>query len=79
MRRTKFEATSNNDIFSSTFNSRQNINVQYKKFLKRFNGILHKCSKKLKITPNTKKDKEINELYKQQKSLKFKTDPKSKV
>ena len=72
-----YEATSNNEILSSIFDSKKSVNIQCKKFLKRFNGILHQCFKKIKITPNTKKEKEINELYKQQKNLKFKTDTNS--
>ena len=54
------------------------MNVQSKKFLKRFNGILHQCFKKIKITQNKKNEKEINKVNKQQKILKFKTDVKSK-
>ena len=72
-----YEATSNNEILSSIFDSKKSVNIQCKKFLKRFNGILHQCFKKIKITPNTKKEKEINELYKQQKNLKLKTDTNS--
>ena len=71
------EMTSNNCILSSIFDSKNNINIQTMKFLKRLNGMLHACFKKIKITPNSKEEKEISDLYKQQKILKFKTDVKS--
>lgn len=68
------EATSNNITLSSIFDDTKYVEIQSKKFLKRFKGILHQCFKKIKITPTTHK-----ELFNKQKVLKFKTDNQSKI
>ena len=72
------EITQNNTILSSIFDSTKDINIQSKKFLKRLNGILHQCFKKIRLTKENKKQNEINSLIKLQKVLKFKTDETSK-
>ena len=72
------ELTSNNKTLSSIFDSGKSVNIQAKKFLKRFKGMVHECFRKIKITPTSKKEKEIFELYKQQANLKFRTDEESK-
>ena len=73
------DLTSNNTTLSSIFETNKTVDIQAKKFLKRFKGILHDCFKKIRITPINKKEKEIHELYKQHAALKFKTDENSKT
>ena len=72
------EMTTNNTTLSSIFDSNKDINVQAKKFIKRLNGILHQCFKKIRITKENKKQNEIDSLINLQKILKFKTDETSK-
>ena len=73
------EATSNNTTLSSIFDNTKDIETQSKKFLKRLKGILHQCFKKIKITPTTKNEKDLEDLFNKQKVLKFKTDKQSKI
>ena len=73
------DLTSNNTTLSSIFETNKTVDIQAKKFLKRFKGILHDCFKKIRITPINKKEKEIHELYKQHAALKLKTDENSKT
>ena len=70
------EMTSNNTKLSSIFESNKDINKQTKQFIKKLDGVLHQCFKKIKIkgTPN----KEIDDLFAQQKQLKSKVDAESK-
>ena len=68
--------TSNNTKLSSIFESNKDINKQTKQFIKKLDGVLHHCFKKIKIkgTPN----KEFDDLFAQQKQLKSKVDAESK-
>ena len=69
--------TTDNTKLSDIFKSNEDVNKQTKKFVKTLNGIIHQCFKKVKIT-NTF-NKEIDELFKQQKVLKNKEDHESKM
>ena len=71
------ELTLNSNVLSSIFDTNKDVNVQTKKLLKRLNGILHECFRKIKITGASKKQTEIHDLYKQQEYLKFKTNSES--
>ena len=75
------DMTNNNTFLSSVFDDDKNVDVQGKRFLKRLNGILHKCFKKIRIKNSSKSKKqiEISNLIEQQKILKFKTDQTSKT
>ena len=53
------------------------VNTQTKHFLKLLTEIIHNCFKKTRIKDTC--NKVIEELFKQQKELKFKTDKESKV
>ena len=70
------ELTSNSTELSKIFDTNKKVGKQAKQFMKRLNGILHECFKKIKITENV--DKEEDVLYKKQKELKNKGDPESK-
>ena len=71
------ELTTNNTALSSIFETNNKVNIQAKKILKRFKGILHECFKKIRKKPVNKKNKKIHELYKQHAALKFKVDETS--
>ena len=70
------EVTSNTDILSSIFDNDKDLNVCTKKFLKRLNGCIMECFKKVRITE--KGNKEIESLFHKRRMLKNKTDVKSK-
>ena len=62
------EMTSKTSALSSIFESKRSVEKQAKDFLKRLNGILHQCFKKVKFKDNATKEEDI--LYKMQKELK---------
>ena len=68
--------TTNTNFLSSVFDSHKDLNILTKKFLKRLNGCLHQCFKKIKISGNG--NKEIDELFDRRKELKTKVDDKSR-
>ena len=70
------EMPSNHTKLSDIFDSNKNINKQTKKFIKKLDGILHQCLKKFKITGAH--NKEVDDLFKQQKQLKTKEDMENK-
>ena len=70
------EMTSDNTTLSSIFESSEDINKQTKQFIKKLNGILHQCFKKIKVKSTY--NKEVDELFKQQKQLRLKVDVESK-
>ena len=61
---------------SKIFDTNKSVGKQAKLFMKRLNGMLHECFRKIKITENAVKEEDI--LYSKQKELKSRTDPKSK-
>ena len=61
---------------SSIFDTEDSIEVQRKKFLKELGRILHQCFKKVRVKDT--QNVNINKLFDKQKSLKSKTDKKSK-
>ena len=71
------EMTSNNTKLSDIFSSKEDINTQTKKFLKKLNGVIHQCFKKVKVKPAH--NKEINSLFKRQKELQSKKDKISQL
>ena len=54
----------------------QPINIVTNKFIKRVKGFVHECFKKIRI--EDKGDKTLEELYKQRRVLRSKTDENSK-
>ena len=70
------DLTTNTNFLSSVFDSHKDLNILTKKFLKRLNGCLHQCFKKIKISGNG--NKEIDELFNRRKVLKTKVDDKSR-
>ena len=70
------ELTSDNKTLSSIFDTKKNVHKQSKMFLKRLQGILHQCFRKVKIKEITNKEADL--LYKEQKHLKGKIDSDSK-
>ena len=70
------EITSNNSELSSIFDSKRSVEKQAKQFMKRLNGMLHQCFKKIKIKENSIKEEDI--LYKMQKDLKSENNVESK-
>ena len=58
------------------FDEPGDLDNQTKKFLKKLEKVIHKCFKKIRV--KEKVDKEKEELYKKWKSLKNRTDEKSK-
>ena len=68
--------TSNTNFLSSVFESNNNLNAITKKFLKRLDGCINKCFRKVKLSEG--KNKEIEELFSRRKVLRTKTDAKSK-
>ena len=68
--------TSKTSVLSSIFESKRSVEKQAKDFLKRLNGILHQCFKKVKLKDNAIKEEDI--LYKMQKELKKENDEESK-
>ena len=53
------------------------VNILTKKFLKRINGIIHNCFKKVRIKEN-QDDSEIYKLFERRKVLRTKKDIESK-
>ena len=68
--------TSNNSELSKIFETNKSVGKQAKQFMRRLNGMLHQCFKKIKITENAVKKEDV--LYRKQKELKSQTDPESK-
>ena len=68
--------TSNTEFLSSIFGENKDINVLTKKFLKRLNGCLYKCFRKIKV--NDKQNKELDYLFRKRKELRIKHDDESK-
>ena len=66
----------NNNNLSMIFDEPGDLDNQTKKFLKKLEKVIHKCFKKIRV--KEKVDKEKEELYKKWKSLKNRTDEKSK-
>ena len=71
------EETSKTNELSRIFDSDKNINIQTKKFLKRLNGFISKCFKKIKVS--NKMDNTLEGLYDKRTYLRSKTDPLSKI
>ena len=69
------EMTNDSTKLSAVFDSKEPIDIQSKKFLKKLNKILHQCFKKIKIKKSYKTD--IDKLFEEQKELKHKADKKS--
>ena len=70
------EMTSNTNILSSIFEKDENLNLCTKKFLKRLNGCIQQCFRKIRITEKT--NGEIETLFQRRKLLRNKKDDKSK-
>ena len=70
------EMTSNN-ILTSIVEKEDNVNTLTSKLLKRLNGVLHKCFKRIRITKNDS-DNEIQKLFDQRRRLRSKTYEESK-
>ena len=70
------EMTDNSTKLSSVFDTKDNIEVQSKRFLKELNKILHQCFKKIRVTEST--NKEVDRLFEKRKFLKKKEDRNSK-
>ena len=68
--------TNDTNELSQIIDSEKELDLVMKKFLKRFDGFTHKCFKKIKVTE--KRDKVLEDLYKQRSELKNKTDDISK-
>ena len=69
--------TSNNTKLSDIFKTKEDVDIQTKKFLKKLNGVIHRCFKKIRVTSTD--NKEIDSLFERQKELKSKTNKASKV
>ena len=67
----------NNYYLSSVFDNNEDLNKQTKQFLTRLNKTIAKCFKKVRVVE--KVDKKKDELFKEWKYLKNKTDEKSRV
>ena len=70
-------ALNNNNYLLSVFDTSEDINTQTKVFLKKLENIIHKCFRKIRIKEKCDGEKET--LYKKWKSLKNKTDDKSRT
>ena len=70
------KATSNNTDLSSIFDSKNDINSCAKKFMKRLNGYIHECFRKVRISEKT--NSAIDELFKKRRKLRGKSDEESK-
>ena len=68
--------TSNSNFLSSIFDDNRDINAVTKKFIKRLNGCLHKCFRKIKLSD--KQNLELESLFKKRNDLRAKNDEKSK-
>ena len=71
------EMSSNITKLSGIFDSNEDINIQTKKFIKKLDGILHQSFKKIKI--NGTQNKEIDDLFKQQKQFKKNVESKRRL
>ena len=72
-----FEETNNTNSLSKIFDTDKDLSVQTKKFIKRLEGFVKKCFRKIKI--GTKTDKNIDLLFNERRILKCKTDTESKI
>ena len=70
------EITSNNSTLSSIFETNKYVNTETKHFMKRLNGMLHESIKQIRISDIS--NKEIDTLFKQEKTLKGQNDQDSK-
>ena len=64
--------TKDNTNLSQIFDTEEDINTQTKCFIKKLDGIFHQCFTKVKIGGSV--NKEVDELFKQQRLLRSKTD-----
>ena len=71
------EMTSNNTKLSNIFKSKEDINTQTKKFMKKLNGVIHQCFKKVKVKPAHNKEKYA--LFNRQEELQSKKDKASQL
>ena len=72
-----FEETNKTDELSKIFDTDKDLNTQTKKFIKRLEGFIKTCFKKVKI--KQKLDKEIDLLFNKRRILKSKDDIDSKI
>ena len=70
------DITSNTNILSSIFENDKDLNSCTKKFLKRLNGCIQECFRKVRITDKT--NAEIESLFQKRRTLRNKADDKSK-
>ena len=68
--------TSNTNILSSIFEKDKDLNVCTKKFLKRLDGCIQECFRKIRIKDNT--NSEIERLFQRRRALRNKDDDDSK-
>ena len=69
------DETSKTNELSRIFDSEKDINAQTKKFIKRLNGFISQCFKKIKITEN--KDENLENLYNKRTYLRNRVDIES--
>ena len=69
-------ATSNTDALSSIFNNEKDLNSCTKKFMKRLDGFIHECFRKIRI--KEKQNTEIDDLFNRRRILRNKDDDASK-
>ena len=73
----KFKKLTENDTLSSIFDTKENVEIQAKQFMKKLNGILHQSFRKIRIKPQS--ETKFDKMFKKQKELKRKTDEESKI
>ena len=69
--------TSNTNMLSSTINEDGDVDKVAENFLKKIDGCIAACFKKIMVSK--KKDKKEDDLYEKRRQLKLKSDDKSKV